>query len=175
MILPESMHRHWNVLEPTLLSVSSAGGGIASLVLASEATTAPEYGALFVGFLIFLGMAVLGIAGFTATYIAKKLIEGLADIGGQNAEKVLHLHTQEQFDARFLGIEQAAAEQSKAVVSALNTIKENLTGLSTSVGLLNQEIRHQVELRGAIEKDVATLHDHVFGNHPFTRRSDDKS
>lgn len=175
MILPEPMHRHWNVLEPALLSISGGAGGVLAILLAPAASTPAEYGALFIGFLVFLGMGVLGIAGFTATYIVKAVIKAVSDFGGQNAEKVFHLQTQEQFDARFHGLEKAAADQSREIVSSLRAIGDNLSGLKESVGLLNQEIKHQVELRGAIEKNVETLQDHVFGNHSFNRRSTDQS
>lgn len=179
MILPESMHRHWNVIEPALLSLSGGAGGVLALLLAPEASTPTEYGALFIGFLIFLGMGVLGIAGFTATYIVKEVIKAASDMAGQNAHKLSKLDTQERFDERFKGIEEASSARADRIVSVLDTITSNLTGLRESLGLLNQEIKHQVsrndELRGAIEKDVATLQDHVFGNHQFNRRSTDPS
>lgn len=179
MILPESMHRHWNVIEPSLLAVSGAAGGTLALLLAPEASTATEYGALFLGFLIFLGMGVLGIAGFTATYIVKAVIKAAADMAGQNAHKLSELDTQDQFDVRFKDIEEASAARADRIVSVLDTITTNLNGLKESVGLLNQEIKHQVarsdELRGAIAKDVATLQEHVFATHQFNRRSTDPS
>lgn len=179
MILPESMHRHWNVLEPALLSISGGAGGVLAILLAPEASTPAEYGALFIGFLVFLGMGVLGIAGFTATYIAKAILKAIGDIGGDQAEKVFHLQTQEQLDERFHAIEEASVSRTRDVVKALESAGKSLATLEQSVGLLSQEIRHQVargdELRNGIKKDVETLQAHVFGNNQFNRRSTDPS
>jgi hypothetical protein len=179
MILPEPMHRHWNVLEPSILSISGGAGGALAILLAPEASTPAEYGALFIGFLIFLGMGVLGIAGFTATYIAKAMVKAIGDIGGDQAEKVFHLQTQEQFDKRFEAIEQASVDRIEKVVGALDSAGKSMAALERSVGLLSQEIKHQVtrgdELRESIKKDVETLQAHVFGNHQFDRRSTDQS
>lgn len=173
MILPEYIHRHWNVVEPALLAGTGAAGGTLALLLVPEANSPAQYGAIFIGFLVFLGMGVIGIVGFSASYIVKAVIKGMADIGGQNAEKVFHLHTQEQFDQRFREVEEASSRRADKFLEALGKITANLSSLEQSVGLLNQELKHQVsrgdELRDAIKQDVEALQANVFGNASFTR------
>lgn len=166
MILPDYMHRHWNVIEPSLLAISGSAGGVVALLLVPEASTPAEYGGLFVGFLIFLGMAVLGIAGFTATYIVQAIIKSISDIGGANAQKVLKLNTQEQFDAKFAAADEASAEQANEILQTLRTVQGAMGEFKMSVGLLNQKLDQQVargdELREAIKKDVEDLQDAVY-------------
>lgn len=166
MILPEYIHRHWNVVEPAMLAGISAAGGTLTLLLVPEANSPAQYGAIFIGFLLFLGMGVIGIVGFSASYIVKAVIKGMADIGGQNAEKVFHLHTQEQFDQRFREVEEASSQRADKFLEALGKITSNLSGLEQSVSLLNQELKHQVsrgdELRKAIQQDIESLQSAVF-------------
>lgn len=166
MILPEVVHRNWTVVEPSLLALVSILGQAGTLLIAPQATTLAEYGTLFVGFLIFLGVGVLGIAGAAASYIVKSMANALTDLAGEQSKKVFNLPNREELDRSLKAISDASVERSEHIVEALSKIKEHLDELTANAKLINQEMRLQVqradELRAGLRTDISALQDHVF-------------
>lgn len=166
MILPAFLHRHWPQVELSLLGGVSVLGGTITLLLAPEATSPAEYGGLFIGFLLSVGTAVVGIAIWTAQYIAKAVVKAVAEMGGHQATKVFNLQTQEEFDKRFEAIQSDSLKRSNAILRSLGEVEKNLTSLSHTTALLHQEVAQQVkrgdELRSVLQEDIRQLNVAVF-------------
>lgn len=145
MLLPAVLHRNWHFVEPMALGGISISCGALSLALAESATSASEYTGLFISFLICIGLGVLGIAGFTASYIAKAIVKGLADVSGEQARKLYKLPEPDELEQRFTELSDQSVARTEKVMEILGEIKDSVAESITSAKLLNQSLEQQIK------------------------------
>lgn len=168
MLLPAVVHRNWHLVEPAALGGISLSGGALSLLLAENATSAGEYTGLFISFLICIGLGVLGIAGFTASYIAKALVKALADVSGEQAKKLYKLPEPEDLDQRFNDLSDQSVARTEKVLEILGELKDSLNESITSSRLLNQSLEQQIKRIDEQHADLSDLQKVVAG---FNKRN----
>lgn len=162
MLLPAVLHRNWHFVEPVALGGISISGGALSLALAESATSASEYTGLFISFLICIGLGVLGIAGFTASYIAKAIVKGLADVSGEQAKKLYGLPEPQALEQRFTELSDQSVARTEKVMEILDEIKDSVTESITSAKLLNQALNQQIKRADEHHADITALQAAVF-------------
>lgn len=168
MFLPEAFHRHWGYVEPAALGVVSIAGSALAILAVPEAVSPQEYGSIFVGFLIFLGLGVMGMVGFTATYIAKAVVTAVANLAGDQSKKVMGLPDHEELESRFQLVESASVGRAEKMVAVLTEIQESIANLGTSSKLLNQRLEQQVDRTNENREDIRKLEQAL-----YTRRNGD--
>lgn len=162
MLLPAVFHRNWNIVEPSLLGGVSLGGGTMSVLLAQSVASPAEAGGVFVTFLISLGLGVLGIAGFTASYVAKAIVKGFADIGGSQARKLYALPEPEALERRLADMTDQSVERAKGITEVLADLKESVNECVTTSKLLNQSLEQQIKRTDEQHADISRLQSAVF-------------
>lgn len=143
MMLPEIFHRQW--VEPAALGVVSFSGASVTMILAEVASTPAEYGAVFLAFLVFIGMGVLGIAMYTAQTIAKAAISAFTQFSGDQAKKLVNLQTRDEIEEMFAEARKDRLAVEETIVKTLRSIEANVAALTTGNQLLNQAMESHKE------------------------------
>lgn len=162
MILPAVLHRNWHVVEPAALgSISVLGSGL-SLLLAENATTSTQYTGIFISFLVWIGLGVFGIVGFTASYIAKAGVKAFADVSGEQAKKLYGLPEPKELDRRFADLSDQSNARTEKLLGILEELKDSVAESITSAKLLNQALNQQIKRVDEHHADITTLQAAVF-------------